>query len=622
MLKSFRDSIKGFMAWIVVALFVLAFAFVGVPALENFGGKAPLQVGDQRYSVNDIDDEFARVMERNRQDTGEVLSQEEARAAGMLGQAINALTIRGVYVSEAGKLGLTVTDDMIQDYLQSDERFRAPGKDSFDQATLQAILQNNRMSLNDFRQAIRTELLTRQIDEVAALLVPAPTIYGKTIALRQTEERVVRIARLSAGDVPAPTDEQLQSFYAANADRYRTPERRTYTAVLLTPDVLDERIQIDDADVRKLFEARQATMSQPETRTFVQAQFPSMEAANAAVEAVANGQSFAEAAETAGVATARFDDEVKGDLVDSGVADAVFGLDGPGLVGPVDGDFGVVVAEVTNITPGTDVTYEEVADELRQELFEEVYADEIDTIYDELQESGDAGSSLADAARDLGLPVMTIGPVDRTRNTDDGQIEERVPLSMHMRAFDMSSDQIFEEVTLPEGNYGFIEVDSVEAGAVKPLAEVQDQVKIDYISEQAQSSLANASSSIRSAMAGGETFEIAALQAGAQVETRTLSNSNVPPNLSQDLIVEIFDAPIGEMVQVTSPDRETMTLAQTESISFGPNGQWETMAQRMDSQIAQSMSRDLYEAFFSAMSNANGIQRNDAAINARFGAGE
>ncbi|MEM9989404.1 MAG: SurA N-terminal domain-containing protein, partial [Pseudomonadota bacterium] len=111
MLKSFRGAVKGVGAWIVVGLFIIAFSFVGVPALNNFSSSDAIAVGDTRYSVEDLRSKFARSIERQRLTQGEVLSPQEAIEAGLLDQTIAAMAQEALFIEEAGTLGLTVSDE-------------------------------------------------------------------------------------------------------------------------------------------------------------------------------------------------------------------------------------------------------------------------------------------------------------------------------------------------------------------------------------------------------------------------------------------------------------------------------------------------------------------------------
>ncbi len=622
MLKTVRKAASGVGAYIIVGLFFLAFAVVGVPALNNFGGSAALEVGDRAYSPQVVERELSRRMESYRIRTGQVLTREDAVAQGLLDQATQYLTARGLFEEEAEVLGLAVTEKMIQDHLQSNEQLLNPDTGRFDTAILNRILNINRMSLEEFQDAVRAELFQSQVDSALALSGPAPQQLTDYFILRQTEERTVSLATLPAPQAEEPTDEALQSFYAANADRYALPERRQYVAVSLDQETLKDRVVVTDEEVRQAFEAQRARLGTPETRTFGQAQFATIDEAEAVKAAVKDGQSFVDAVEAAGSDVLTLADQQREALADAGVAEAVFGTEETGVVGPVDGTFGVVLAEVTAINPGTDVTLEEVEETIRAALFEEFFGAEVDQLYDELQEAGDSGASLAEVAADMELPLRTVGPVDRNFLTAEGAIEDGVPLEVHTAAFSLASDDIFEAVDLIEGGYAFVEVGEVFASTIQDYENVAEQVRTDYEADSLSTALATMSAEFAATVEGGTSFTDAAEQFGGDATAKSLTAFAPDAELPRPFFNDIFAADIGKVVSTTSNDGNSVEVAITESITFGPNGQQAMIVDQMRNALGQTISREYYQAYLQAMQDAHVVKRNDALINTRLGLGQ
>jgi peptidyl-prolyl cis-trans isomerase D len=621
MLKSFRGALKGFVAWIIVGLFIIAFAFVGVPALNNFGGDEAIRVGDTRFDPRSVEDEFTRRLERNRRETGEVLTRSEAVEAGLLRETLAYFTLRGLYQEEAETLGVTVTDEMIQNYLSADENLQNPETGKFDQVILQRLLQANRMSPSEFKRRIADELLQRQMDAALLMSFPGPETIAELVVLRQTEERAVSTAMLTADAAGEPSADELQSYYAANVARYSAPERRAYTLLTVSPETVADRISVPEEDVRRLYEARAASLGVAEQRSFVQGQFPSREAAEAALAQIEAGTPFAEAVRANGGTVASFTDEIEGNLADDVVAEAVFATDAPGVVGPVDGTFGVVLAEIGNITPGTDVSFEDAREELETELAEEIVNDEIDALYDEIQEAGDAGASLAEAARDVGLDVRQVGPVDADFIAEGGAIEADVPVAAHRAAFAQAANGLFEAIDLQQGGYAFVEVESIIPAAPIPFEDVRDAVARDYAQEERETGLAAAVARFQNLIGEGQSFEAAAEALGASAVARTLTPTLKPEDMSQALFADIYSAPIGEVVAgPVTP--QGITVAQTTDITYGPNAQTDLMTQQVRQQLGQTLSRDYYQAYLVALEEEYSVRQNDAVLQQRFGAEE
>ncbi|MEM9421622.1 MAG: SurA N-terminal domain-containing protein [Pseudomonadota bacterium] len=622
MLKTIRKTASGVGAYIIVGLFILAFAVVGVPALNNFGGTAALEVGNRSFSPQAVETELGRRMESYRNRTGQVLTREDAVAQGLLDQATQYLTARGLFEEEAGALNLAVTDKMIQDYLQSNPQLQNAETGRFDRTILDRLLQINRMSLNEFKSAIRAELLQTQVDDAIALNTPAPQLITDYFILRQTEERTVSVATLPAPTFEEPTDEDMQSFYATNADRYALPERRQYVMVALDQDTLKDRVVVTNEEVQQAFDARKAQLGTPETRSFEQAQFATLEAANAVVEAIEGGQSFADALLAAGSEPVTITDQQKSALADSAVADAIFSAEEPGVVGPVDGTFGVVLAKLSSITPGTEVTFEEMEETIRASLFEEFFRDEVEELFDELQEAGDTGATLAQVASDMELPLRTVGPVDRNFLTAEGAIEDGVPLEVNIAAFNLAEGALFEAVDLNDGGYAFLEVGEVFPSTTQPYEEVVDKVRTDFEEDARANAIDTLKAEFTATVASGIPFAEAATQFGGEATAQTLSAFSPATDLPRPFFNDIFSADIGKVVAAPASSEGGLQVAVTEAMSFGPNSQQALITDQLRATLGQRLAQEQYEAYLQAMQEAHPVKRNDAVIATRLGLGQ
>lgn len=619
MLSTFRSLMEGPGKYILSLLIIAAFGVVGVPALSNFGKSNAIKVGSTGYSATQVEQEFTRRFQMAQFDSDTVMTREEAIAQGMLDRTLNYFTVRGLIQAEADRLGLTVTDDMIRDFIRNDDAFKNPDSGEFDASLVQRIVQANGLDMRSFRTRIENDMLRQQLDGAVAIAQPAPLTYATYMVLRQSEERDVELAVLDAGDVAEPTSEELQSYYAGHIDRYSHPEYRTFTFVPLTEDVIRERVSINDDEVRQLFDARLDSLSEPETRSFEQARFGDMEAATRALDAAREGTPFSEAVEAEGGTLLSFEDATKSEIADDRLADAVFDAEDTGLVGPVDGVFGTFAANLTGITPEVTPSFEDVRGELEAELFDEVFAAELDALYDDIQEAGDMGSSLAEAAQGAGVDPQRVGPVSAQGESPDGQPVE-LPAGALSTGFAQGANGFFEEVQLPDGDYGFIEVVEITPAAPIPFEEVTTRVEADYRAETMTDALETMAADIRLEVAEGKSFEEAVEARGGLVATRTVQASSIPSDLSPALVDDIFSRPVGNVLSALQPENGTVTVAKVDAIRFGPNAQADIMARRLRQQLGQEISSDLYTAYLAALESDIGVETNQTLISQRFGA--
>ena len=187
----------------------------------------------------------------------------------------------------------------------------------------------------------------------------------------QNEQRTIEyvmLDRAQAGDIPAPTPEELAKYFEERKVLFRAPEYRKVLLLVLTPAELASTFEISDADLKKAYEERKARYVTARAPPDPANPFPNIEEARAAAERIAKGTTFAALAAERGLKEADIDlgTVTQSAMVDRAVADAAFALKEGEVSAPVEGRFGVVLVQVAKIEPSTTKPFEEVAAELKR----------------------------------------------------------------------------------------------------------------------------------------------------------------------------------------------------------------------------------------------------------------
>ena len=85
----------------------------------------------------------------------------------------------------------------------------------------------------------------------------APTPYLEAVNRFTNQTREVATFRLTDANLATiadPTEEQLQAYYDEHKDEFRAPERRSFTTVTLSPQLLAEPDVVGADAVRRAYE--------------------------------------------------------------------------------------------------------------------------------------------------------------------------------------------------------------------------------------------------------------------------------------------------------------------------------------------------------------------------------
>ncbi len=126
-----------------------------------------------------------------------------------------------------------------------------------------------------------------------------PDSYGEVILNFVGEERDVTLARLDADDlaypVATPSETELRAYYDANIADFTRPAMREITYAWLSPEMLIDSVEIDDATLQSLYEERSSDFNTPERRLVERIAFADMAAANSARQSLDAGETTFEA---------------------------------------------------------------------------------------------------------------------------------------------------------------------------------------------------------------------------------------------------------------------------------------------------------------------------------------
>ncbi|MAW82412.1 MAG: hypothetical protein CMI63_19415 [Parvularcula sp.] len=630
MLSQVRGALKGAVAWVVIILLVAAFALWGVPQTSQLFSSSAVTVGGESFSQRAVSREFDQTFQRAARESGGGLTREAAVASGMPGQVVDRLITQSALDQYTQKMNLALPREAIRDYLQSNENFQNPATGQFDPTTLESILLSNGLTAKQFETIMREDLSRAQLIEALVSETAAPANFVDAMILRETERR--RIAYLTvtedmAGQSAEPTPEDLQTYYTENKPLFTAPEYRTFDLLVLRSEGFREGLEAPEEEMRRLYEAgRDRLYSTPEKRTLYQITYDTQAQGAAAVADLEQDKSFEDLAEARGLSldAVTFADATQNQIVDPAVGEAAFADDVAegGVVGPVRSLFGWTVAQVAEITPGEDRTFEDVRPELEASYLDNDVRRRLQDAIDVIEEERDTGAELAEAAEAAGLSVETYGPVDRVSFAPGGAIIDKVPGEALSEAFQLDEGEQSEALRLAnEDGYFFVSLREITPPALKPYEYVEEEVEDRWRAEERRKRIEKTVSEIRQAVESGESLEdIAARYDRAPIELvidRRFTNEAIDNDFNET----IFFADLNGLVSDSIGNNGAQVVAEIREIGFGRSTISPAEEARLAELVGLQLDQELVEAFVNAIRDDYGVKINQSQVDALFNDG-
>ena len=364
MLGSFRNRRGGILVWAILVLLMLGLAGFGIGAGSGISNTSVAKVGSERIDA----DAYVRAMQQElrslTQQTSRDISITEARQYGIDRMVLARLVDDAALDSEAARLSLSASDKTVQDQVFATKAFQGPdGKFSRDAYTY--ALERINLRPSEFETLLRREAGRELVASSVQAPATMPPTAAATILAFLGERRTFDWLRLDPALLPAPvaapTDSDLDAEYKAHPERYTRPETRAITYASVTPEALAKTIEIPDADVRAAYDASLAHYQTPERRALDRIAFPTAADAAAAKARLDSGEAtFETLATERGLQPADTDQgTLTADQLDPAARTAVFGSDGPGIVGPVDTPLGPSLYRVNAVLAATTTAFDD-----------------------------------------------------------------------------------------------------------------------------------------------------------------------------------------------------------------------------------------------------------------------
>ncbi|GAB3103315.1 peptidyl-prolyl cis-trans isomerase [Lysobacter terrae] len=492
---------------------------------------------------------FERTRQQQRAQQGEAFDAKGFESAENKLRILDQLVNQRVQKLAASSAGVSVSDTMVRKEVMSIPAFQVDGKFNYERYRLALSSQFPPQTEKQF-EALMREGLEGSLINVAigdsSFYTPAET--DRLLKLMyETRDASVLMVPPPAADTAPVSDAEIKSWYDAHAAAYRAPE----TVSLEYVEINGADLQVpapDEEALRKRYDEEKKQFVEQEQRLtshiLIQVDAKADAAAQKAAEAKARqiyAQAKAPGADFAALARANSDDSgsksVGGDLgwimKDGGMpADfekALFALKPGDVSEPVKSDSGWHIIQLREVKSAQQQDFALVRERLlreesegaRERAFNDLSGKLVDLVLKN-------PASLEASARELNLPVRTLGPV--ARNANEGILATP---AVKRQAFDETRIQdgtVSDPIEIGPNHSVLLRVTAHTPERAMPLASVRDQVIAAVQADRTRKAAEKEGDALLARLRAGETLAQVAM-------SKNLPPPNVIPNVQRGMPV-------------------------------------------------------------------------------------
>lgn len=553
MISMFRNFAKSKWAIGLLVLVALGLLVTGGAQTDVLGSLQPPKVvsaGDRSLSPQEFRAEMDRRLQEVQTEQGRAITYEELLAQVPLATILKGRADELGFFAWAWKTGIRPGNELVLRVIRAEPAFFDPVTQQFSEDAYVNTLAQAKMTTAQNERDIRDRYTGLHFASAATAGLRLPRIYGALYANQTQQSRDARwflLTQAMAGTAPRPTDAQLTSFMSQHASELRTPELRSGTLVVFA-NPADQNIAISEEKIRARYEFRKDTLSTPERRTFTTLSAPTRAAADRIAAALRAGQTPAAVGEANSLQPANYTETPRSAVGDPAVAAAVFGLGVDEVSAPVQARVGFVVAKVTAVQPGREVTLEDARDEIVAELRDQEVRGAIARRVEAFEAARRGGKTVDDAVREVGAMSVPVPAVSREGKNRDGQ-QLNVPAPVLEAMWKLGEGRANEPVSLGEGQYFVVRVDEVTPAAMPSLDSVREMVTQAWIASENVRLLSARADALADRLRAGEDIAAVAASVGAAVVPGTglKQEQETMERLGRGVMTGVFNGQAGQV---------------------------------------------------------------------------
>lgn len=553
MLQKLREKTSGLIGAAILAVLIVPFALFGldqymVQNTDNAVARietppawwqsapswwpASMFWQHEEITTQEFRTRLEQVRLQQREQLGEAFDPREFESVDNKRLILDSLIDEKVQAMASQNAGLVVSDALVRETIQGIEGFQVDGRFDADRYQLTLASQVPPQTPREFEQFVRDSLQQSLVATgVSASSFVTPSEMDRLVRL-MGERRDASLLMLPppAADTGPISAAEIQAWYDARQAEYRAPEAVTIEYVELDAASMPAPPPAEEAILRERYEQEQSRFVAQEQRLASHILVRVEEGADAAVQAAAQARAtqLAAQARVAGAdfaALARTSSDDAGSRANGGdlgwigremmpepFENALYALQPGEVSAPVRTDFGWHVIQLREIQAGAQGGYEEARAVLAQEqaeadrdrAFNALSGRLVDLVYRN-------PSSLAPAAREVNLPVRTLGPV--TQASSEGIFATPAVKRAAFSEAMIQDGTVSDPIEIAPGHSVMIRVTAHAPERARTLAEVSDQVVAELRADRARKLAEQRADVLLARLRAGETLvELAAAE--------------------------------------------------------------------------------------------------------------
>ena len=243
--------------WIIkffLGIIVIVFVFLGVGSFGSKRNDSVATINDESITIKEYQQAYKMLVDQMRARFGKNLNDDILKALNVKQQAIDSLIDERLVLSEAQKLGITVSEKELQQSLLSIKAFQ---KDElFNLEQYKRVLSLNSLTPETFERSQINVLRQQKIRNMLFSAINVSDLEVNNWYLFQNTKTAVDYLMFAPGDYTdiQPDAEQVKKYYTENRENYKSEPKIQTMYLEFSPEDYKDKVAISDVLIKEYYQ--------------------------------------------------------------------------------------------------------------------------------------------------------------------------------------------------------------------------------------------------------------------------------------------------------------------------------------------------------------------------------
>ncbi len=222
MLSYLRENTGNWIIKFFLGIIVIVFVFLGVGSFGSKRNNSVATINDESITIKEYQRAYKMLVDQMRVRFGKNLNDDILKALNVKQQALDSLIEERLVLSEAGKLGITISDEELQQSVLAIEAFQKDDKFNLEQ--YKKVLSLNSLTPEIFEVNQINSLRQQKVRAMLFSSVNVSELEARNWYLFQNTKTAIDYVRFDPADYAdvKPDSQEIKKYYKENSEGYKS----------------------------------------------------------------------------------------------------------------------------------------------------------------------------------------------------------------------------------------------------------------------------------------------------------------------------------------------------------------------------------------------------------------